>query len=165
MEIRIVVAAAENDVIGLDNELPWQLPDDLKFFKKMTLGMPVIMGRNTWLSLGRALPNRLNIVISSSLQDLPEGVLQFSSLDAAISSLKKDELDCICIIGGGQIYKSAIDITDVVYITRVHTTVENGTAFFPKLQEDTWKLTWEENHAIDEKHAVPFTFQKWERIS
>jgi dihydrofolate reductase len=164
MEIRIVVAASENNYIGLDNQLPWHLPDDLKFFKKMTSHMPVVMGKNTWISLGRALPNRLNIIISTTMQEAPEGVLIFETLDAAILFLKKEKHETVSIIGGGQIYKAALHLTDVVYMTRVHTVLEKGTASFPVLQKDEWKLTWEEPHHKDEKHAYDFTFQKWERI-
>jgi len=164
MEIRIVVAASENDFIGLDNQLPWHLPEDLKFFKRMTTGMPAVMGKNTWLSLGKALPNRLNVVVSSSLNGLPEGVLRFDSLETAIAFLKHEGHETISIIGGGQIYKAALPLTDVVYLTRVHTVLERGTASFPRLPENEWKLSWEEAHTADEKHKFDYTFQKWERI-
>jgi dihydrofolate reductase len=164
MEIRIVVAASENNFIGIDNQLPWHLPDDLKFFKKMTSHMPVVMGKNTWISLGRALPNRLNIVISTSLKEAPEDVLIIDSLEKAMAYLRKENHEIVSIIGGGQIYKAALPITDVVYLTRVHTVIENGTASFPALPPNEWKLTWEEAHHADEKHAYDFTFQKWERI-
>ncbi|KAA5536502.1 dihydrofolate reductase [Taibaiella lutea] len=164
MEIRIVVAASEDNFIGIDNQLPWHLPEDLRFFKKMTSGMPVVMGKNTWLSLGRALPNRLNVVISSSLNNLPEGVLIFDSLENAIAHLKSEGNETISIIGGGQIYKAALPFTDVVYLTRIHTILRNGTAAFPPLSENEWKLTWEEPHTADEKNKFDYTFQKWERI-
>ncbi len=164
MQIRIVVAASENNVIGLDNKLPWHLPDDLKFFKKMTQGMPVIMGRHTWESLGKPLSGRLNIVLSSTLKQAPaEGVLIFKDLEEALDSLRQQDHEDIAIIGGGQIYHAALPFTQVVYLTRVHTILDKGTAFFPEMLPDEWKLTWEEEHAADEKHAYPFTFQKWER--
>lgn len=163
MEIRIIVAASENNYIGLDNQLPWHLPDDLKFFKKMTSGMPIIMGKNTWLSLGKALPNRLNIIISTSLKEVPDGVLVFDSIEKAINFLKDGNYEVANIIGGGQIYKASLSITDVVYLTRVHTVLEKGTASFPALPSNEWKLTWEEAHEADEKHSYGFTFQKWER--
>jgi dihydrofolate reductase len=164
MEIRIVVAASEDNFIGIDNQLPWHLPEDLKFFKKMTIGMPVVMGKNTWLSIGRALPNRLNVVISASLNNLPEGVLIFNMLENAIAYLQKEGHDTISIIGGGQLYKAALPLTDVVYLTRVHTVLGNGTASFQSLSETEWKLTWEETHTADEKNKFDYTFQKWERI-
>lgn len=163
MNIRIVVAASENNVIGLDNQLPWHLPDDLRFFKKMTTGMPVVMGKNTWLSLGRPLPGRLNIVISASLQDLPEGVMLFETLEAALAWLRERPYEDISIIGGGQLYHSALDFTNTVYLTRVHAALEKGTAFFPGLPPEDWTLVWEEGHLADERHKYAFTFQQWER--
>lgn len=163
MEVSMIVAAAENNVIGVDNELPWRLPDDLKFFKKQSLGKPVIMGRNTWISLGKALPGRLNIVISSSLKDAPEGVLVFTDIEGALNFLQQHHHAEAAIIGGGQIYKSAMDLADVIYMTRVHTTIQEGTAFFPEIPAGRWNLVWEEAHAADDKHAFAFTFQKWEK--
>jgi dihydrofolate reductase len=163
MNIRIVVAASENNVIGLDNQLPWHLPDDLKFFKKMTHGMPVVMGKNTWISLGKALSGRLNVVISSSLKDLPEGVLLFESLEDALAYLRDQEHEEISIIGGGQLYHSSLDYTHTVYLTRVHAVLDKGTATFPELPDEDWKLVWEEPHAADDRHKYAFTFQQWER--
>lgn len=163
MQIRIVVAASENNVIGLDNALPWHLPDDLRFFKKMTQGMPVIMGKNTWISLGKALPNRLNVIISSTMKEVPEEVLLFPEFEPALEQLREKGHENIAVIGGGQLYHAALQFTHVVYLTRVHTVLEKGTAFFPVLPPEEWQLTWEEAHEADEKHVYPFTFQKWER--
>src|SRR5690606_15276299 len=101
MKLILVVAAAENNVIGVQNELPWHLPDDLKFFKKITLNKPVIMGKNTWLSIGKPLPNRLNIVISTTLEEVPEGVLRFDTLKASLEYLQSLNIPEACIIGGG----------------------------------------------------------------
>lgn len=162
MQVSMIVAASENNVIGVDNELPWRLPDDLKFFKKHTLGKPVIMGKNTWVSLGKALPGRLNIVISSSLREAPDGVLVFSGIGKALDFLRQHHHEEASIIGGGKIYEASMVLTDVIYMTRVHTTIEQGTAFFPPIPEQSWQLTWEEAHPADEKHAYAFTFQKWE---
>jgi len=164
MQIRIVVAASENNVIGLHNKLPWRLPDDLRFFKKMTRGLPVVMGRKTWESLGKPLPERLNIVLSSSLSAVPEGVLLFSELEEALDYLRAQQHDEVAIIGGGQIYHAALPFTHTVYLTRVHTILEEGTAVFPELPPEEWKLAWEERHEADDQHAYPFTFQRWERI-
>ena len=163
MQMTIVVAASENNVIGVDNELPCHLPNDLKFFKQKTLGRPIIMGKNTWLSLGKPLPGRLNIILSSSMKDAPEGTMLFSSFNDAIDFLKQELTAEACIIGGGQIYKALLPQTDVVYLTRVHTVIENGTAFFPELNADEWQLEWSEAHSADEKHLFDFTFQKWIR--
>lgn len=164
MQVSMIVAASENNVIGVDNELPWRLPDDLKFFKKQSLGKPVIMGRNTWISLGKALPGRLNIIISSSLKEVPEGVLVFTGIEAALDFLRGQNHAEAAIIGGGQIYQAAMHLADVIYMTRVHTTIDKGTAYFPVITPDQWQLVWEEAHAADEKHAFAFTFQQWQRI-
>ena len=163
MHISIVVAASENKVIGVDNQLPWHLPDDLKFFKKSTLSKPVLMGKNTWLSLGKALPGRLNVVLSSTLTNLPEGVLQFSDIDEALTYLRSQEPEEVCIIGGGAVYRSSLKYCDTVLLTRVHTIIEHGAAFFPDLDDSEWTLEWEEHHDADEKHVYSFTFQKWVR--
>lgn len=163
MNIRIVVAASENNVIGLDNQLPWHLPDDLKFFKKMTAGMPIVMGKNTWESLGKVLPGRLNIIISATLKEAPEGVMLFNTLDKALDYLREQSFEDISIIGGGQLYLAALVYTHTVYLTRVHTVLEEGTAFFPVLPAEEWELIWEEAHEADDRHAYPFTFQQWQR--
>lgn len=163
MDVRIVVAASENNVIGIDNDLPWRLPDDLRFFKKMTMGLPVIMGRHTWESLGRALPGRLNVVISSKLQQAPEGVRVTGDLEDAFARLREEGHEEVAVIGGGKLYHAALPFTHTVYLTRVHAAISGGTAFFPVLPPDEWTLAWEERHEADEKHAFAFTFQKWVR--
>lgn len=161
MQISFVVAASENNVIGVGSELPWHLPLDLQFFKKTTSGKPVVMGRKTFESLGKALPNRLNIILSKHLEKAPPNTHLFRSIEEAIVFLKKDNYAEICIIGGGIIFKETMDLANIIYITRVHTVVENGTAFFPEINKEKWKLDWEENHEKDEKHQFSFTFQKW----
>jgi dihydrofolate reductase len=166
MIISFVVAAAENNAIGRNNQLPWRLPEDLRFFKRTTLGKPVIMGRKTWESLGgKPLPNRQNIVLSSKPPELPEGVLHSASLEDALNITKASGAEETCIIGGGQIFEAALPLADVIYLTRVHTVIEDGDAFFPVLSADVWKLAWEEAHQADEKNNFDFTFQRWERIN
>jgi dihydrofolate reductase len=125
--------------------------------------MPIVMGKNTWISLGKALPGRLNVVVSSTIKDLPEGVLRFDTLEEALAYLREQTLEEISIIGGGQLYHSALDFTNTVYLTRVHTVLEKGTAFFPELPAEDWTLVWEEHHPADDRHAFAFTFQQWER--
>lgn len=164
MKLTIVVAASENNVIGRDNNMPWHLPDDFRFFKKMTMDKPVIMGRNTFVSLGKILPGRLNIIISSSMKEAPAGVQVFDTVGAALAYLEKEGITEASIIGGGQIYNATLGITDIVYLTRIHTVIDDGTTFFPELDKDEWQLTWQEYHPKDEKHLYDFTFQKWERI-
>jgi len=164
MQITLVVAASENNVIGIGNQLPWHLSDDLKFFKKVTSGKPVVMGRKTFESLGRPLPNRLNIVLSRSGMSLPEGVLLYHSLQEAIDFLRQQETPEVCIIGGGVVFKEALPLADQVYLTRVHTTIDNGEAFFPVLSPSEWELVWESAHPADEKHTYAFTFLQYKRI-
>lgn len=165
MIISAIVAVAENEAIGRDNELPWRLPDDLKFFKKTTMGKPVLMGRKTFESLGRPLPGRLNIVVSSH-QDLqlPDGVVLCHSLDDALARLEQEDTDEGFIIGGGNVYKQLMPVTERVYLTRVHTIVDDAHAFFPHLSHTHWKLTWQEEHYKDDRHDFDFTFQQWDRI-
>ncbi len=165
MIVSFIVAVSENNAIGRDNNLPWSLPDDLKFFKHTTLGKPVVMGRKTYEALGKPLPGRLNIVLSHSKDlQLPEGVLLYNDVNDAIKQLEADAVDEAFIIGGGIIFEHAMPLADRLYITKVHTEIPDADAFFPVIDHTHWKLTWEENHGTDEKHAYPFTFQQFERI-
>lgn len=165
MILSAIVAISENNAIGKDNQLPWHLPDDLKFFKKTTIGKPVLMGRKTFESLGKPLPGRLNIVVSHQ-QDLhlPEGVLLYNNLDEALKRLEQEPVDEAFVIGGGKIFEETINDLDRLYVTRVKTVIEGATAFFPEVDHTHWKLVWEEPHDADERHRYSFTFQKLERI-
>lgn len=165
MKLLFVVAVSEDGIIGVDNELPWYLPDDLKFFKRTTLGKPVIMGRNTFVSLGKPLPGRMNIVLSKSLEEAPNGTKLFSTLEEALAFLKKEQVPEACIIGGGMVFEASRKLVDTIFLTRVHTRISGGTAFFALPDTDEWRLVWSENHQKDEKHAYAFTFEKWERIT
>ncbi len=165
MILSAIVAMSENDAIGRDNDLPWRLPDDLKFFKRTTMGCPVLMGRKTFESLGRPLPGRLNIVVSGQEGfSLPEGVLLYSDIQQALQRLEEEGTEQGFIIGGGKIYEQLMPQLDRIYITRVHTVIEDAHTYFPHLDHTHWKLTWEEEHAQDEKHVYAFTFQQWDRI-
>lgn len=169
MKLLSIVAASENNVIGKGNEMPWHLPDDLKYFKKVTSGSPVIMGKNTWISVGsKALPNRLNIVISRSLkQEEVSNASVFSELSAAIAWLNANwnltTENEIFVMGGGQLYEATMDMVSAVYLTRVHTEIEEGTVFFPKLDPTKWTLFSSVYHPADEKHIFAFTFEHWIR--
>ncbi len=165
MTISAIVAISENNAIGKDNQLPWHLPEDLKFFKRTTMGKPVLMGRKTFDSLGRPLPGRLNIVLSRGNVALPEGVLLYHSLEEGIDKLKDSDSDEVFIIGGGQIFEEAMDLIDRLYITEVHTTIEGANAFFPDVDHSHWKLVWEEKHQADEKHQYDYTFKQYERVN
>lgn len=161
-KISIVVAAAENNVIGKDNQLLWHLPDDLKFFKAQTLEKVILMGRKTFESIGsKALPRRTNVVISRNDHfAVPEGVVLFRNLENALEFYKNEPE--ICIVGGEQIYRLALPLVDEIYLTKVHTTI-NGDTFFPEIPTSEFELVTEVYHAKDEKHAYDFTFQKWIR--
>ena len=165
MILSAIVAISENYAIGKGNQLPWHLPEDLKFFKRTTLGKPVLMGRKTFDSLGRPLKGRLNIVLSSQQSlDLPEGVLLYHELDEAIARLKDEATEEAFVIGGGNVYEQSMRVPDRLYITKVHTTIDDAEVFFPKVDLNKWKLVWAEAHEADEKHQYAFTFQQWDRI-
>lgn len=159
MAVSMIVAAARNGVIGNNNELLWHLPNDFKFFKSQTSGHPIIMGRKTYESIGRPLPNRTNIVISSDFKS--EGVIVVDSLVAAIELAHTIDGDPF-IIGGASIYRLAYPLVDRIFLTIVDVELEGDAMFqFPDPQE--WELTFQEPHLIDEKHAYNYTFKIFER--
>ncbi|WP_248724189.1 dihydrofolate reductase [Seonamhaeicola sp. ML3] len=154
--ITIIVAAAENNTIGKDNKLIWHLSNDLKRFKALTNGHHIIMGRKTFESFPKPLPNRTHIVITRQTDyKAPEGVIIVNSLEAAITEAKSDEQPFI--IGGGEIYKQAMTIADKIELTRVHETFE-GDAFFPEIDTNVWKETANEFHKKDNNHDYEFSF-------
>ena len=161
-KITIIVAKSANHVIGRNNELIWHLPNDLKRFKALTSGHPIIMGRKTYDSIGRPLPNRTNIVITRNLDWKPEGIKIVNSLEKAIELAEKIDPE-IFIIGGGNIYQQALDLADVLEVTEVHQDFE-GDAFFPEINCEIWKETFREKHETDEKHAVEYSFVRFEKI-
>jgi dihydrofolate reductase len=162
MRISIIVAVAENGVIGKDGGLPWRLPADLKRFKALTTGHCIAMGRRTWDSIGRPLPQRTSIVISRNKGLNLDGAKVVHSLDGAVMTAAQD--DELFVIGGGEIYREAMARADRLYLTRVHKEVE-GDATFPEIDESEWQMASEEAHLADEKHDAPFTFQVFNRIT
>lgn len=142
IRISIVVAAADNSVIGANGDLAWRIADDLKWFKKNTLGKPIIMGRKTYASIGKPLPGRANIVVTRQCGLTIEGVHVVHSLDAAIelasSIAVEDDGDEVCIIGGGELYAAALPITDRIYLSRVDAKVD-GDTHFPELDLSEWR--------------------------
>lgn len=160
--ISIIVAAAENNAIGKDNQLLWHLPNDLKFFKRTTSGHTVIMGRKTYESVGMPLPNRRNIVITRQDDYALEDAEVVHSLEEALA-LSASDGEEIFIVGGAQIYEEALPLTEKLYFTRVHGTFE-GEAFFPHVQESEWELISKEEHKKDEKHDYAYTFLIYERV-
>ena len=160
MTISIIVATSENNVIGAAGDLPWRLSDDLKHFKSITMGKPIVMGRKTWDSIGRPLPGRRNIVISRQADFVAEGCDVVASLDDAAAAAG-DEKE-IMVIGGSQIYLLALPMADRLYQTRVHAEVD-GDAFFPKIDEAEWRLMTNESHEADERNEYPYSFRTYER--
>jgi dihydrofolate reductase len=160
--ISLIVAASENGAIGRNNEMLWHLPDDFRWFKEKTLGHPVIMGRNTMLSLGRSLPKRRNIVISRNKHAVLVGFDLFHSLEEAIASASETDKEEIFIIGGGSVYEQALPFADRIYYTRVQANFPDAETFF-HLPKDGWKLEYSFFHPIDESHIFPFTFEIWEK--
>lgn len=159
--VTLVVAMGLNREIGIDNQLPWHLPKDLKHFKEITSGHPIIMGRKTFESLGKPLPNRTNIVISRRTDWFQEGILIVGSIKEAIKFAKKIDEE-IFIIGGGNIYAQTIELADKLEVTHVKTSLEADT-FFPEIKSEIWKKTDEICHEEDEKHNFSFCFQTFER--
>ena len=140
MQITLVVAMSENRVIGRDGGLPWQISADLKHFKKVTMGSPIIMGRKTWDSIGRVLPGRRNIVITRNTEFTPEGADTVTTIDAALALCREDDADKAMIIGGGQIYAETIKVADVIELTEVHETIDGDTVFL-EIDPDIWQET------------------------
>ena len=160
--ITIIVAAAENNAIGKDNGLIWSLPNDLKRFKKLTSGHCIIMGRKTFDSFPGLLPNRKHIVISRNKNNsFPEEVTVVNNFEDAIKETGDDENPFI--IGGGQIYKLAMEVSDKIELTRVHKELKADT-FFPKIDENKWRLINEEFNEKDERHQFSFTYKTYIKI-
>ena len=160
--ITIIVAAAENDAIGKNNDLIWSLPDDLKRFKRLTTGHCIIMGRKTFDSFPGLLPNRKHIVISKKSESyFPDKVIVVNNFEDAIKATNEDQNPFI--IGGGQIYNLAMKYSDTIELTRVHEEFEADT-FFPKINEDEWELINQEKHEMDERHEYSFTYKTYLKI-
>jgi dihydrofolate reductase len=159
LKISLIAAIAQNNAIGLNNQLIWHLPADLLFFKKTTLNCTIIMGRKTFDSIGKALPKRKNIIISSNLNFNAPGCLVVQNLQEAIAQADSEE---IFIVGGASIYEQSMQIADKLYITHVHHTFEADT-FFPKIDLKIWHNTSKEDHFKDEKHAYDFSIVTYEK--
>ncbi len=166
MTISLIVAASQNNVIGRNNQLPWHLPGDLQYFKTMTLGKPVIMGRKTFESIGKPLPGRDNIVISRQTNYAADGIKVVSSLEQAIALGQSINLingiEEVMVIGGAQIYEKSLDLADRVYLTRVHRKVE-GDAYFPALDSQLWHEIAREDIAAKEPNPFDFSYLVLER--
>ena len=154
--ITIIAAVAENNALGKNNALLWHLPDDFKRFKQITSGHHIIMGRKTFESFPKPLPNRTHIIISRQKDYSPEGCIVLDSLEKAIEKCAKNET--VFIIGGGEIYNQSLDIADRLDITKVHTSID-ADVYFPEIDTNIWQLISEEFHSKDDNHAFDFTFQ------
>jgi dihydrofolate reductase len=154
--ITLIAAASENNALGKDNQLVWHLPNDFKRFKEITSGHYIIMGRKTFESFPKPLPNRTHVIITRQKEYHAEGCIVVNSIEKAIEIAPKTE--DVFIIGGAEIYKQSIDFADKIELTRVHANFE-ADAFFPEINLNNWKLIFEEKHTQDEKHNFDFTFQ------
>ena len=164
MTISLVVAASENNVIGKDNRLLWHLPNDMKFFKNTTWGMPVIMGRKTFESLGKPLTGRTNIVMTRDKDWTANGTTVSSNMDEALRAAADTDAREVFVIGGGEIFQQVLPQANRVYLTRVHTSL-GGDAFFPELPAKEWELLSQLDFTADAKHAYAYSFQVWQRNS
>ena len=160
MKISLVVAASQNNVIGRDNQLPWHLPEDLEYFKSVTMDKPILMGRRTFDSIGRPLPGRRNIVITRDLKWDAEGVEVVHSVDDALAAGSLANSDEIMIIGGAQIYRECLPIADRLYLTRVEAEID-GDAFFPDIDVKKWRKISEKIPKKIDKYR--YSFQVLER--
>ncbi|WP_415902268.1 type 3 dihydrofolate reductase [Neptuniibacter sp. QD29_5] len=167
MNLAIIVAQAKNRVIGVNNKLPWHLPEDLRYFKQVTMGKPIIMGRNTYESIGRPLPGRTNIVISRQESYAPQGVKVVSSLEAAIDMAESvamiDGASEAMVIGGGQIYAQALEKADRLYLTEVDAEIE-GDAWFPEFARENWKEVGRENFSAEGPNPYNYSFIVLDKI-
>jgi dihydrofolate reductase len=160
--ISAIYAVSENAVIGYQNDLPWHLPGDLQFFKRSTVGKPIIMGRKTYQSIGRPLPKRRNLVLSRQAGFHPAGVEVFADLDRALATCTQEPE--VVLIGGAGVFKEAFErqLVGRVYQTLVHAEVE-GDVFFALPQPEQWQITWVEAHQADDLNEYAYTFRQWEQ--
>ncbi len=169
MILSLILAADEKGVIGKDGKLPWNLPNDLQYFREKTKGHPVIMGRKTFESIGRILPGRLNIVISSGVKEpmqKGQNLVFVPSLGDAIAEARKTHTDEAFVIGGSMVFHQSMNEANRIYFTQVHANVEGNTYFHPQKQKnfsEEWKEVSREDHPADAEHAYPYSFILFER--
>lgn len=163
MTISLVVAAALNNGIGKDGAMPWHLPNDMKHFKNVTWGMPVLMGRKTFESLGKVLPGRKNIVVTRQAGWEHPGTVAVKSIDDGMFVANETDALEVMVIGGGEIYRAVFEKAKRIYMTRVEAKPEADT-FFPSIDPAQWYLVSQKNHEADEKNAFNYSFQIWERL-
>jgi dihydrofolate reductase len=160
MEKTIIVAISDNNAIGRSNQLLWHISEDLRFFKRTTLGCPIIMGRKTFESIGRALPKRVNIVVSRGFNTAEE-VAVAASLEDAFKVAQETNLEKCFVIGGGQIYAQALPLVDRLVVTHVHTIIEDADTFFPQIDPDVWQVAQRSELLHDEESGYDFEFVEY----
>lgn len=161
MKIAIIVAMDEQGVIGKNNDLPWRLSADLQYFRRTTMGKPIIMGRNTHESIGRPLPGRRNIVVTSQPAYKADGCEVVHSIDEALAVC--EQVPEVMIMGGASLYQQTLPLADRVYLTRVHATVD-GDTWFPDWHEADWTLQSCEDHGADDNNEYDYSFMRYGRI-
>ena len=167
MRKTLIVAMSRNRVIGRNNKLPWYLPEDLRYFKEVTMHKPIIMGRRTFESIGRPLPGRLNIVVTSDPDwTCPAGAARAGSLDEAFrraqAQAEIDGVDEMVVIGGGQLYGEALPLMDRLYVTQVHADIE-GDVYFPEVDWGLWEEVASQEHVASEQNPYPYSFVVYDR--
>ena len=162
MEKNLIVAISDNNAIGRNNELLWHISEDLRFFRRTTVGSPVIMGRKTFESIGRPLPMRVNIVISRNFKT-GEEVAVTSSLEDAFRTAEETNLEKCFVIGGGQIYAQALSLVDRLVVTHVHTVIEDADTFFPPIDLEIWQVKERSDLFTDEETGYTFEFVEYTR--
>ncbi len=165
LRLSLIAALDQANAIGRDNDLPWRLPDDLKRFKALTLGKPVLMGRKTAQSLGRALPGRLNLVMTRSGQVPFADMRPVASLPAAIEAAREAGATELAVIGGGDIFALALPLAERLYLSHVETVVEGADAHFPVFDPAQWDVVARQAHPADARHALAFEFVDYRRRS
>jgi dihydrofolate reductase len=163
--VRLVVALDRQRAIGRDNALAWQLPDDLKHFKAVTLGKPVLMGRRTAESLGRALPGRTNLVMTRSGHAPFEGMAAVADVQQALAIATELGAEALCVIGGGEIYRQTLPLAEVLQVTHVDTVIERADTFFPSWEPTQWQAVSRQPHPADARHAFAFEFVEYRRTA
>jgi dihydrofolate reductase len=164
MKLALIVAAAENDVIGREGALPWRLSADLKRFKRLTTGHAVLMGRRTWESIARPLPERRMIVVTRQAGYRAEGIETAGSLEEAIALARDGRETEAFVIGGAEMYRLALPVADRIYLTRVRARVE-GDVVLPPIDWSQWRLVAEELHEADERNEHGYTFADYQQIA
>ncbi|MGB3799190.1 MAG: dihydrofolate reductase [Lewinella sp.] len=165
MKLSAIVATDRIGTIGKDGEIPWYLPADLKYFKRVTLGHPIIMGRKTFRSIGQPLPKRTNIVLTRDPFFTATGVVVVHSLREAVGHPAVTEAEESFIVGGGEIYRDSLPLISTVYRTIVDAEIENGDAFFPELDPDRWQEVWSEAYRPSGKNELAYRFSRLDKIN